>query len=97
MFRCDKCFHQYCISNDSLASCNVCEDGDMFSPIEESEDNKMETRCPYCRAVVEFDDEFTSFEDSGDCIIASASYECECGEVMTVRATFVWDGNLEVS
>ena len=55
----------------------------------------MET-CPYCNAPIEFDDEFTNFEDSGDCIIASASYECECDEIMTVRATFTWDGNLEV-
>ena len=55
-----------------------------------------ETRCPYCNAVIEFDDEFTSFEDQGDCIVASASYECECGEVLTVKAAFAWDGNLEV-
>lgn len=96
MTQCSKCFHQYCVSNDSLASCNVCEDGDMFSPIEESEDDKMETRCPYCNAVIEFDDEFTSFEDQGDCIVASGAYECECGKALRVKATFVWDGNLEV-
>ena len=96
MYKCDKCFHQYCVSNDSLASCNVCEDGDMFSPIEESEEKKMETRCPYCNAVIEFDDEFTSFEDQGDCIVASGAYECDCGNALRVRATFVWDGNLEV-
>jgi hypothetical protein len=59
--------------------------------------NMNEARCPYCGAVVEFDDEFTNFEDCGDYIIASATYECECGESMTVRATFVWDGNLEVN
>jgi hypothetical protein len=40
MTQCSKCFHQYCVSNDSLASCNVCEDGDMFSPIEESEEEE---------------------------------------------------------
>ena len=40
MYQCEKCFHQYCISNDSLASCNVCENGDMFSPIEESEEEE---------------------------------------------------------
>jgi hypothetical protein len=68
----------------------------MFSPIEESEENNMETRCPYCNAVIEFDDEFTSFEDQGDCIVASGAYECECGNALRVRATFVWDGNLEV-
>lgn len=54
------------------------------------------TRCPYCGAEIEFDDEFTSFEDEGDCIVASASYNCECGETLTVRAYFKWDGNLEV-
>ena len=53
-------------------------------------------RCPYCGAVIEFDNEFTNFEDEGDCIIASASYDCECGKTLTVRAFFQWDGNLEV-
>lgn len=57
----------------------------------------MEARCPYCKAIVEFDDEFTNFEDCGDCITASALYVCECGESMTVKATFVWDGELEVN
>ena len=57
----------------------------------------MEARCPYCKVIVEFDDEFTNFEDCGDCIIASAPYVCECGESMTVKATFVWDGELEVN
>lgn len=56
----------------------------------------MET-CPYCNAPIEFDDEFTNFDDGGDCIIATATYTCpECGETMTVHATFTWDGNLEV-
>lgn len=95
MYKCDKCFHQYCVSNDSLASCNVCEEGDMFSPIEESEDNKM-ARCPYCNAEIEFDDEFTSFDDQGDYIEATGSYTCECGETLTVRAYFQWDGEVEV-
>lgn len=57
----------------------------------------MEARCPYCKAIVEFDDEFTNFEDCGDCITASSPYVCECGESMTVKATFVWDGELEVN
>lgn len=97
MYQCDKCFHQYCVSNDSLASCNVCEDGDMFLPIEESEEKNMnEVRCPYCGAVIEFDDEFANFDDQGDCIVASATYICDCGESVTVKATFVWDGELEV-
>ena len=54
------------------------------------------TRCPYCKAIVDFDDEFTNFDDQGDCITASATYICDCGESLTVRATFVWDGELEV-
>ena len=45
MYQCDKCFHQYCVSNDSLASCNVCENGDMFSPIEESEEKENGNDC----------------------------------------------------
>lgn len=54
-------------------------------------------RCPYCNEIIEFDDEFTNFDDEGDCIIATATYICpECGDVMTVRAHFVWDGELEV-
>ena len=44
MYQCSKCFHQYCISNDSLASCNVCENGDMFSPMEESEEKLMKMK-----------------------------------------------------
>jgi hypothetical protein len=44
-----------------------------------------------------FDDEFTNFEDCGDVITATATYICsERGDVMTLRAHFVWDGNLEV-
>lgn len=53
-------------------------------------------RCPYCNAEIEFDNEFTNFDDQGECIIASASYECECGETLTVRACFQWDGEVEV-
>ena len=57
----------------------------------------MDLTCPNCNREIMFDDEFTNFEDCGDCIIATAT--CigpECGDVMTVRATFQWDGNLEV-
>ena len=57
----------------------------------------MDTTCPNCNREIMFDDEFTNFDDAGDCIIATATYDCpECGDVMTVRATFVWDGELEV-
>lgn len=51
-------------------------------------------KCPYCGTPIKFDDEFTNFEDCGDCITATANYECE---VMTIRATFVWDGNFEIA
>lgn len=53
-------------------------------------------KCPYCGAAIDFQDEFTSFDDQGDCIMAAASYECECGETLTVRAYFQWDGEMEV-
>lgn len=49
----------------------------------------MEARCPYCNAIVEFDEEFANFDDGGDCITATATYVCDCGEILTVRATFV--------
>jgi predicted RNA-binding Zn-ribbon protein involved in translation (DUF1610 family) len=59
--------------------------------------SKMDLTCPNCNREIMFDDEFTNFDDGGDCITATATYVCpECGEVMTVRAYFVWDGNLEV-
>jgi hypothetical protein len=53
-------------------------------------------RCPYCNAEIEFDDEFTNFDDQGDFIVATGSYDCECGETLTVRAFFQWDGEVEV-
>ena len=59
--------------------------------------NKMDLTCPNCNREIMFDDEFTTFDYGGDCIIATATYVCpECGDAMTVRATFVWDRNLEV-
>jgi hypothetical protein len=53
-------------------------------------------RCLYCNAEIEFDDEFTNFDDQGDFIVATGSYDCECGETLTVRAFFQWDGEVEV-
>lgn len=53
-------------------------------------------RCPYCNAEIEFDDEFTNFDDQGDFIVATGSYDCGCGETFTVRAYFQWDGEVEV-
>lgn len=54
-------------------------------------------KCPYCGEEIDFQEEFTNFDDQGDCIVATGSYTCVgCGEVMTVRATFVWDGEVEV-
>ena len=55
------------------------------------------SKCPYCGEEIDFQEEFTNFDDQGDCIVAPGSYTCVgCGEVMTVRATFVWDGEVEV-
>ena len=57
----------------------------------------MDITCPNCNREIVFDDEFISFDDQGDCIVASATCVCpECGDVMTVRATFVLNGELEV-
>ena len=56
-----------------------------------------EARRSYCNAVIDFDDEFTNFDDQGEYIVASGTYVCvRCGEIMTVRANFVWDGEVEV-
>ena len=53
-------------------------------------------KCPYCNAEIDFQDEFTNFDDYGDYIVATGSYACECGETLTVRAFFQWDGEVEV-
>ena len=56
-------------------------------------------KCPYCGAPVEFgnfDDEFTSFVDCGNYIIASGKFDCQCGESITIRANFIWDENFEI-
>ena len=45
----------------------------------------------------DFEDEFINFHDEGDYIEAVGSYDCECGETLTVRAYFQWDGEVEVS
>ena len=75
MYQCDKCFHQYCVSNDGLASCNVCEDGDMFSPIEESEEKKMEIpyiACPNCESQL-----LNPTKEDG--MLHFVCHECGCG------------------
>ena len=53
-------------------------------------------KCPYCGAEIEFDEEFTNFDDYGNYIVAASPYICECGETLTVRAFFQWDGEVEV-
>ena len=53
-------------------------------------------RCPYCNAEIDFQDEFTNFDDQGEYIVATGSYTCECCETFTVRAFFQWDGEVEV-
>ena len=42
------------------------------------------------------DDEFTSFVDCGNYIIASGKFDCQCGESLTIRANFIWDENFEI-
>ena len=57
----------------------------------------MEVICPHCGAVVDFDIEFENFEDYGDYVEGSATLICgNCDEMFRVRASFNWDGNLEV-
>lgn len=54
-------------------------------------------KCPYCGEEIDFQDEFTNFDDQGEYIVATGTYTCPaCGEVMTVRAYFMWDGEVEV-
>ena len=39
MFECNKCYHQFSGTPDSLACCNCCENGEFFQSItEESEE-----------------------------------------------------------
>ena len=53
--------------------------------------------CPCCGEEIDFQEEFTNFDDQGDYIVATGTYVCvRCGETMTVRANFVWDGEVEV-
>ena len=56
--------------------------------------------CPYCGAPInfeDFDNEFTSFEDCGDHILASGKFDCQCGEILTIRANFIWDEEFEIA
>jgi hypothetical protein len=56
-------------------------------------------RCPYCGAVVDFEDmtnEFDDFEDCGSHILATGKFNCECGEELIISAKFVWDEEFEV-
>ena len=56
--------------------------------------------CPYCGAPIDFEDfdnEFTSFEDCGDYILASGKFDCQCGETLTIRANFIWDEEFEIA
>ena len=52
--------------------------------------------CPFCGADFEVG-EFDNLEDNGDHVIGTASITChECGEVVSVRGFFHWDGEVEV-
>ena len=53
--------------------------------------------CPCCGEEIDFQEEFTNFDDQGEYIVATGTYVCvRCGETMAVRANFVWDGEVEV-
>ena len=46
--------------------------------------------CPCCGEEIDFQEEFTNFDDQGEYIVATGTYVCvRCGETMTVRANFV--------
>lgn len=58
-----------------------------------------EARCPYCGAVIEFEDvdtDFTEFEDCGECLIATMDFECQCGEQLRIEAQFEYSGKLRI-
>ena len=50
MYKCNKCYHQFSGTPDSLACCNVCENGDQFLTITEEEYDGEENFvfCPVC-------------------------------------------------
>ena len=57
----------------------------------------MEVICPSCGAIVDFDTEFKNFEDYGDYVEGSATLVCgHCDEIFKVKASFNWNGILEV-
>lgn len=35
-YQCDKCFHNFNCSIDSVAACNCCEDGDWFESVRDT-------------------------------------------------------------
>ena len=56
-------------------------------------------KCPYCGAQVDFcdfDNDFTSFEDQGDCIVATGHFDCQCGENLRIKAVFVFNEDYEI-
>ena len=34
MYKCDKCYHQFSGTKESVSACNCCEEGDFFEPIQ---------------------------------------------------------------
>lgn len=53
-------------------------------------------RCPYCGEPIDFDG-FDNLEEDGDVIVATAQVVCECGETLTVKAWYHWDGDYEIT
>ena len=52
MYKCDKCYHQFSGTQDSLACCNVCENGDQFTDIQEEESNEDYITCKVCGVLI---------------------------------------------
>ena len=56
-------------------------------------------RCPYCGTPIDFEDfdnEFTSFEDCGDHIVATGNFNCQCGENLVIEAIFVYSEDYKI-
>ena len=52
MYECNKCYHQFSGTPDSLACCNVCENGDQFMSIQEEESDEDYVTCKVCGVLI---------------------------------------------
>ena len=52
MYECNKCYHQFSGTLDSLACCNVCENGDQFMSVQEEEGNEDYITCKVCGVLI---------------------------------------------